>query len=143
LTHPNIQIPRVGKYYSANHGYFNYWDEPTQKSAHSFNRPTTDRAPRPLRYVGSLVADFHRTLLKGGVFFYPEDSKHPNGKLRLMYEASPMAFLAEQAGGKATDGKMRILDKVPPSVHVRTPLIIGSADDVDQVMDMYKEMGKI
>ena len=93
--------------------------------------------------MGSLVADFHRTMLKGGVFFYPEDSKHPRGKLRLMYEANPLAFLAEQAGGKAIDGKNRILEKTPTAIHERTPLIIGSADDVDQVIDVYKQYGKI
>ena len=142
LTHPNIQIPRVGKYYSANHGYYNYWDEATQKAVHSFSRPD-GMPPRSTRYVGSLVADFHRTLLKGGVFFYTEDSKHPNGKLRLMYEAAPMAFLAEQAGGKATDGRMRILEKVPTAIHERTPLIIGSTDDVDQVLEVYRENGKV
>ena len=142
LTHPNIQIPRIGKYYSANHGYFNYWDEATQKAVHSFSRPQ-GYAPRSTRYVGSLVADFHRTLLKGGVFFYPEDSKHPRGKLRLMYEANPLAFLAEQAGGKAIDGKNRILEKTPTAIHERTPLIIGSADDVDQVIDVFKQYGKI
>ena len=141
LTHPNIQIPRIGKYYSTNHGYFNNWDPAIQKAVHSFNRPV-DMPPRSLRYVGSLVADFHRTLLKGGVYLYPEDTKHPRGKLRLMYEASPMAFLAEQAGGKATDGKQRILDIVPSSIHMRTPLIIGSADDVDQVLEIYKAEGK-
>ncbi len=142
LTHPNIQIPRVGKYYSTNHGYFNYWDEATQTAVHSFNRPTHE-APRSMRYVGSLVADFHRTLLKGGIYLYPEDTKHPRGKLRLMYEAAPMAFLAEQAGGKATDGRQRILDIVPTAIHMRTPLIIGSADDVDRVLDIYKEHGKV
>ena len=142
LTHPNIQIPRVGKYYSTNHGYFNYWDEATQTAVHSFNRPTHMK-PRPLRYVGSLVADFHRTLLKGGVYLYPEDATHPKGKLRLMYEAAPMAYLAEQAGGKATDGRQRILDIVPTAIHMRTPLIIGSVDDVDQVLEIYKEKGKV
>ncbi|MBQ9105627.1 MAG: class 1 fructose-bisphosphatase, partial [Mailhella sp.] len=113
-----------------------------QKAVHSFSRPK-GYAPRSTRYVGSLVADFHRTLLKGGVFFYPEDSKHPHGKLRLMYEANPLAFLAEQAGGMAIDGKNRILEKEPTAVHQRTPLIIGSADDVNQVIEVYKEYGKI
>ncbi len=142
LTHPNIQIPPSGKYYSVNHGYYNYWDETVQKAVRLFNRPK-NTPPHSMRYVGSLVADFHRTLLKGGIFLYPEDSNHPHGKLRLMYEAAPMAFLAEQAGGKATDGRMRILEKVPPAIHVRTPLIIGSANDVDMVMDLYREDGRI
>ena len=86
-----------------------------------------------LRYIGSLVADFHRTLLRGGVFLYPPTQKAPEGKLRLLYEANPMAFLAEQAGGAATDGKERILNKIPTSLHERTPLIIGSKLEVERV----------
>ncbi len=86
-----------------------------------------------LRYIGSLVADFHRTLLKGGVFLYPETKKDPKGKLRLLYEANPMAFLAEQAGGRATDGRMRILEKEPADLHERTPLLIGSRGEVERV----------
>jgi fructose-1,6-bisphosphatase I len=87
-----------------------------------------------LRYVGSLVADFHRTLMNGGVFLYPETTDSPNGKLRLLYEANPLAFLAEQAGGKAVDGTERILQKQPQSMHERTPLIIGSSAEVDRVL---------
>jgi fructose-1,6-bisphosphatase I len=82
------------------------------------------------RYIGSLVADFHRTLLKGGVFFYPPTKSHPGGKLRLLYEANPLAFIAEQAGGLATDGKSRVLDVAPQDIHQRTPLVIGSRADV-------------
>jgi fructose-1,6-bisphosphatase I len=88
---------------------------------------------RNARYIGSLVADFHRNLLKGGVFLYPGDKKAPNGKLRLLYEASPLAFIAEQAGGGATDGRRPILDIVPDELHQRTPLVIGSRDDVELI----------
>jgi len=86
------------------------------------------------RYVGSLVADFHRTLIRGGVFIYPGTKKSPEGKLRLLYEANPLAFVAEQAGGTATDGRVRILDKQPRTMHERTPLIIGSTDEVKRVL---------
>ncbi|MDH3369646.1 MAG: fructose-bisphosphatase class I, partial [Gemmatimonadota bacterium] len=92
------------------------------------------------RYIGSLVADFHRNLLAGGVFMYPADSKSPKGKLRLQYEANPLAFIAEQAGGKATDGARRILDIEPEELHQRTPLIIGSTSDVDFVMQTVTEV---
>jgi fructose-1,6-bisphosphatase I len=86
-----------------------------------------------LRYVGALVADFHRILLRGGVFFYPDDAKNPNGKLRLLYEAAPLAFLAEAAGGAATDGRRPILEIVPEELHQRTPLVIGSRSEVLEI----------
>src|SRR5262249_32760519 len=90
------------------------------------------------RYVGSLVADFHRTLLKGGIFLYPPTETHPGGKLRLMYEANPIAFLAEQAGGRATDGRQDILDLRPTALHQRTPLLVGSRDEMDLLMKMLR-----
>ena len=90
------------------------------------------------RYIGSLVADFHRTLLKGGIFLYPPTKSHPKGKLRLLYEANPIAFLAEQAGGLATDGTQRILDIQPDSLHQRTPLIVGSREEVELLQRMVK-----
>src|SRR5690606_13149854 len=93
------------------------------------------------RYIGSLVADFHRNLIAGGVFLYPGDVKNPNGKLRLLYEAAPMAFIAEQAGGSATDGLNRILDIVPDRLHQRTPLVIGARQDVGFVADVLREQG--
>jgi fructose-1,6-bisphosphatase I len=98
----------------------------------------SDEARYGLRYIGSLVADFHRTLLKGGVFLYPPTTEAPNGKLRLLYEANPLAFIAEQAGGAATDGTTRILDKIPTALHERTPLIIGSTEEVERVCAMWK-----
>ena len=96
--------------------------------------------PMSVRYVGSLVADFHRNLIAGGIFLYPGDSKNPNGKLRLLYEAAPMAFIAEQAEGSATDGVERILDIMPSELHQRTPLVIGSRNDVGFVADVLREV---
>ncbi len=132
LSHPDIQIPKSGPYYSVNSVYESYWDEPTKKAVEYFSKSEDDK-PRSARYVGSLVADFHRTLLKGGVYLYPKDTRKPEGKLRLVYEAAPLAFIAEQAGGKATNGTERIMDIKPQHVHQRTPLVIGSAEDVDSV----------
>jgi fructose-1,6-bisphosphatase I len=97
--------------------------------------------PKNSRYIGSLVADFHRNLIAGGIFLYPADTRNPHGKLRLLYEASPMAFIAEQAEGSATDGLNRILDIVPQSLHQRTPLVIGSREDVGFVADALRRAG--
>ena len=95
----------------------------------------TESRPKNSRYIGSLVGDFHRNLISGGIFLYPADNKNVKGKLRLLYEASPMAFIAEQAEGSATDGVRRILDIVPDGLHQRTPLVIGSREDVGYVAD--------
>lgn len=141
LSHPNMQIPTKGAMYSVNCSNYGLWDEATREAVDSFERPSVGE-PHSLRYVGSLVADFHRTMLYGGIFMYPGDTKKPEGKLRLLYEAAPMAFLAEQAGGKATDGVGRILEKTPSHVHERTPLIIGSVDEVDRVSAIYRKHGR-
>lgn len=139
LSHTNMQIPEQGKIYSVNEGNSAYWDRDTAAAIAGFKGEDNPRgAPYSHRYVGSLVADFHRTLLYGGIFMYPVDyksPKHPHGKLRLLCEAAPMAFLAEQAGGAASDGKQRILDIVPESLHARVPLYVGSAKDVAHVVD--------
>src|SRR5262245_34035213 len=128
LSHENIKIPKRGKIYSINEGNVNQWDEGTRKYiAHVKQDNKADRRPYSLRYIGSLVADFHRNLLKGGIFLYPG----PKGKLRLLDEASPLALVVEQAGGSASTGSQRILDIVPESLHQRVPLIIGSTDDVE------------
>ncbi len=136
LSHPDMMIPQSGDYYSVNTSNEPYWDEKTKKAVNYFANPEESAKPYSMRYVGSLVADFHRTLLKGGVFLYPRDTKRPDGKLRIVYEATPLAFLAEQAGGKATDGEKRIMEIKPDSVHQRTPLIIGSTHEVDLVTSM-------
>lgn len=133
LSHPDIMIPERGKIYSANEGNFDKWDAVTQQYIKDL-RSDKERA-YSARYIGSLVADFHRNLLKGGVFLYPGDTKNPRGKLRLMYEAIPLAFVIEQAGGRATDGKQDILDIQPENIHQRVPLIIGSKWEVDTYME--------
>jgi fructose-1,6-bisphosphatase I len=124
LSHPNIRIPS-GKTYSCNEAYSLQWSQPTQDWLHQCKQSGW-RA----RYIGSLVADFHRNLLKGGVFFYPATPTSPGGKLRLLYEGFPLAYLVELAGGSATDGTLPILDKVATSLHDRTPLFIGDTDAV-------------
>jgi fructose-1,6-bisphosphatase I len=130
LSHPNIQTPKKGSIYSINEANATKWDERLQRYIDGLKQPGPDGKLRSARYVGTLVADFHRTLLKGGIFMYPGEKKKPEGKLRLLYECAPMAFLAEQAGGAASDGRQRILEIIPTGLHQRTPLFIGSADDV-------------
>ena len=131
LSHRDIKIPKKGKYYSTNQGNYNTW-EPALKNYVTYLQETDEASGRPfsLRYIGTLVADVHRTLLYGGIFFYPSSQSAPEGKLRLMYECNPMAFIIEQAGGRATTGRRRILDLQPEALHQRVPLFIGSEDDV-------------
>lgn len=129
LTHPNIQMPKKPKFYSVNQGYERYWSREIQEFTSHLQAQNLS-----LRYIGSLVSDFHRNLLGGGIFYYPADTrdpKLPRGKLRLLYEASPLGFLAEQAGGAASDGSEPILDIVPTRLHQRTPLFIGDKALVD------------
>ena len=127
LTNPDMKLPEDGKIYSCNEGNKKNWSSGVQNYVDQ-----AKEKPLSLRYVGSLVADFHRTMLKGGIFFYPSDTKSPNGKLRLLYECAPMALIAEQAGGRASTGSERILDIVPESIHQRIPLVIGSSNMVDE-----------
>ena len=139
LSHENIRIPARGSIYSINEGNEANWHEGTRNWVKWLKTP--DKAngrPYSQRYVGSLVADFHRTLLKGGVFAYPGDKKNKNGKLRLLYEAAPCAMIAEAAGGAASTGKQRILDIPATELHQRVPLIIGSHDDVADAVEMVK-----
>jgi fructose-1,6-bisphosphatase I len=131
LSHPNIRCPDRGGTYSVNEGNFTRWDERMRKWVTWIK--SDDKAqglPYGHRYVGSLVADAHRTLLKGGIFAYPADKKSPGGKLRLLYEANPMAYLFEQAGGTATNGVDAILDLQPKTIHDRTPLVLGSKHEM-------------
>ena len=134
LSHPNITMPKRGKIYSANEGNYPYWKQGTREYIEYLkSERNTRKGPYTSRYIGSLVADFHRNLLKGGIFLYPEDTKDPKkptGKLRILYEANPLAFIAEQAGGYASTGYEPILDIQPTGLHQRVPLIIGSRDDV-------------
>jgi fructose-1,6-bisphosphatase I len=139
LSHENIQIPKRASTYSINEGNASRW-EPRVKAwvDHLKSKNAPGGSPYGLRYVGTLVADFHRTLLRGGVFAYPGDAKAPEGKLRLLYEASPMAFICEAAGGAASTGVKRILDVEPTSLHQRVPLFIGSKEDVELAEQMMK-----
>ncbi len=132
LSHENIRTPAQGKTYSINEGNSGTWVDGVK--AWAIHVKESDKAsgrPYSLRYVGSLVADAHRTLLKGGIFAYPADTKSPEGKLRLVYEANPMAYVFEAAGGAAIDGATSILDVQPKKLHQRTPLVIGSSEDVE------------
>jgi fructose-1,6-bisphosphatase I len=131
LTHENIRIPTQGKYYSINESYCDKWPE---DYARYLARLKTGELGRPYssRFIGSMVADFHRTLLRGGVFIYPPNTDFPEGRLRLLYEANPVSFLAEQAGGRASDGRQRLLDVVPTNIHQRTPLIVGGRIEMEE-----------
>jgi fructose-1,6-bisphosphatase I len=131
LSHENIRVPPRGKLYSVNEGNTSRWDEGVRRYIEHLKAddPASGR-PYSSRYIGSLVSDFHRNLLYGGIFLYPADHKNKQGKLRLLYEAAPLAMVAEQAGGAASDGRRRILDIEPEHLHQRTPLVIGSAEDV-------------
>jgi fructose-1,6-bisphosphatase I len=131
LSHPNIRTPAVGKYYSVNESYYPRWEPRVQAVVKRYKGVDgSDGEAKNSRYIGSLVADFHRNLLAGGVFCYPGDRKSPRGKLRLLYECAPLALICEQAGGYASDGTRPILDIVPTELHQRVPLFIGSKDDV-------------
>jgi fructose-1,6-bisphosphatase I len=136
LTHRDIRIPRQGKIYSINEGNSESWDDATRAFVQQCKKKPN---PKSARYVGSMVADVHRTLLYGGIFCYPGDVKNPDGKLRLLYECNPMAFLIEQAGGKATTGTQRVLDVQPTKLHQRKPIFCGSADDVTMVEQFYQQ----
>jgi fructose-1,6-bisphosphatase I len=136
LSHENIRIPRRGAIYSMNEGNFRRWSPGVRRYVEWLKEddPASHR-PYSSRYVGSLVADVHRTLLYGGIYCYPGDTRNPNGKLRLMYESNPLAYIVEQAGGAATDGIRRVLEVQPTSLHQRTPLYLGSAEDVAIMQD--------
>ncbi len=131
LSHPDIRSPDVGTYYSVNESHWNKWAPGIQRVVGAFKNGDGGRVEaKNARYIGSLVADIHRNLMSGGVFLYPADTISPQGKLRLLYEAAPLAFVVEQAGGAAIDGEHDILDIKPSALHQRTPLIIGSKHDV-------------
>ena len=131
LSHPDIRTPETGRYLSVNDSYEQMWEPQVKQLMRRLRGLEGARKPMSIRYVGSLVADFHRNLLGGGIFCYPSSKQSPKGKLRLLYEANPLAFLVEQAGGSAIDGAHRILDVKATELHQRTPLYIGSKHDVD------------
>ena len=131
LSHPHIRIPEVGRYYSVNESNWNKWNATTQHVVTAFKNGDGPVKSKNARYIGSLVADVHRNLISGGIFLYPGDTRSPQGKLRLLYEGAPLAFVVEQAGGAATDGCRRIMEIAPSDLHQRTPLVIGSRADVE------------
>jgi len=136
LTNPKVRIPDKPKtIYSCNEGNYVLWDEPTK----AYVEKCKNNKPKPYsaRYIGSMVADVHRTLLYGGIFFYPADSKSKDGKLRLLYEAAPMSMIMEQAGGKSTTGTQRVMEIVPKQIHERCPIYIGSTSMVEEVEALY------
>jgi fructose-1,6-bisphosphatase I len=138
LSHPNMRFPSTGGIYSVNEGNYIHFPQGVKNYIKYCQMEEEDR-PYTLRYIGSLVSDFHRNLIKGGIYIYPESSKAPTGKLRLLYECNPMAFLAEQAGGKASDGSTRILDIQPAQLHQRTPFFCGSHEMVTKAETFMKE----
>jgi fructose-1,6-bisphosphatase I len=133
LSHPDMKIPKSGKTYSINEGYYVHFPDGVKKFIKwCQEEDKASNRPYSSRYIGSAVADIHRNLLYGGVFIYPTTSQNPKGKLRLLYECNPLAFIVEQAGGRATDGFKRILEVEPKSLHQRTPFFIGSSDIVEK-----------
>jgi fructose-1,6-bisphosphatase I len=140
LSHENIKTPEDARIYSTNEGNYKYWNQGL-KNYIKYIQDADDRGATPYsaRYIGSMVADIHRNLLYGGIFIYPADIRHPNGKLRLLYECNPMSFLIEQAGGRSIDGSKRILEIQPHKLHQRVPIYIGSKNAVDMVERFIKE----
>lgn len=139
LSHPDIKFPESGKIYSVNHGNFFQYDEGVRNYITICQKKDkTNGGPYTQRYIGSMVADVHRNLIKGGIFMYPGTLDKPKGKLRLMYECNPFAFITEVAGGKATNGKERILDIMPTDLHQRSPFFAGSMKMMEELETYYK-----
>jgi len=140
LSHPNIKCPDLGKLYSVNHGNFFQYDEPVRKYINACQQKNkTNGGPYTQRYIGSMVSDVHRNLIKGGIFMYPGTTDKPKGKLRLLYECNPFAFIMEIAGGMATNGKIRILDIQPTELHERTPFFVGSKLMMEELNSYIEE----
>lgn len=138
LSHPNVKIPDTNPIISFNEANIERWDEPMRKTVKAWREGTGASGTRySSRYVGSMVGDVHRTLLYGGVFGYPADTKNKTGKLRLLYEGAPMSFIMEQAGGLATTGTERVMEITPDFVHQRVPIIMGSPNEIQEVLDAY------
>jgi len=141
LTDPNMKVPARGKIYSINEGYANNWDPAIKEYVESRKNPPNGKA-YGARYVGSMVADVHRTLKYGGIFMYPATKDAPQGKLRLLYECNPMSLIMEQAGGLASNGKISVLDIQPTKLHERAPIFLGSKDDVNDVLAIIEKHSK-
>ena len=142
LSHPQMQFPKQGTIYSVNEGNYIHFPQGIKNYIKYCQMEEEDR-PYTSRYIGSLVSDFHRNMIKGGIYLYPPSSKNPSGKLRLLYECNPMAFIAEQASGKASDGIQRILDIQPTELHQRVPFVCGSSTMVDKVEDFMRASLKV
>ncbi|XP_038072013.1 fructose-1,6-bisphosphatase 1-like [Patiria miniata] len=142
LTERNIRIKPRGKIYSINEGYTELWADAIKEYVESKKKTTEERAAYGSRYIGSMVADMHRTLVYGGIFLYPAHKKSPKGKLRLFYESNPMAYIVEHAGGLATTGEENILDIQPTSIHQRCPVIMGSSEDVKDFLAIVEKHKK-
>lgn len=140
LSHPDVKMPETGRMYAMNEGNINICEEGIKEYIETYCQQTQPGHARPYsgRYIGSLVADFHRNLIKGGIYIYPDTSVDPEGKLRLLYECNPLAFIAEQTGGLATDGRNRIMSISPGRLHQRVPFFIGSKKMVEQAMSFLK-----
>jgi fructose-1,6-bisphosphatase I len=142
LSHPRIKIPAPPKYFSVNLGYQMYWSKGVQRYTEYLQGREGGVKGLSLRYIGTLVSDFHRNLLAGGVFYYPADTKDPkkpHGKLRLLYECAPLSFIAEQAGGASSDGRQRVMDIPPESLHQRTPIFVGNRDLVEKAEEFIRQ----
>jgi fructose-1,6-bisphosphatase I len=143
LSKPDVKIPEESSIMSFNEANFDKWDEPMKQIVKGWREGTGKSGKRfSSRYIGSMVGDVHRTLLYGGVFGYPSDTKNPNGKLRLLYEGAPMSFIMEQAGGLSTTGRQRVMEIIPEVVHQRIPVIMGSKKDVKEVIEAYEAYDK-
>lgn len=138
LTHRNMRIKPRGKIYSINEGYAQHWYDPVTEFIKRKKFPETGK-PYGARYIGSMVADVHRTLCYGGIFSYPATKESPKGKLRLLYECNPMAYIITQAGGMAVTGIDNVLDVIPESIHQRSPIFLGSTEDVQELVDCFKK----
>ncbi len=143
LSHPDMKVPKTGAIYSINEGnYVHFPDGVKEYIKYCQTEDAATKRPYSSRYIGSLVADFHRNLLKGGIYMYPATAKSPKGKLRLLYECNPLAWIIEQAGGKASDGNNRILEIQPTSLHQRTPYFVGSSEMVKMAEDHISKFGQ-
>mmetsp|Transcript_10354 Transcript_10354/g.15234 ORF Transcript_10354/g.15234 Transcript_10354/m.15234 type:complete len:415 (+) Transcript_10354:206-1450(+) len=143
LSKPNVKIPEESSIISFNEANLENWDEPMKETLKKWREGTGKSGKKfSSRYIGSMVGDVHRTLLYGGVFGYPADTKNPSGKLRLLYEGAPMSFIMEQAGGIATTGTQRVMEIAPEAVHQRVPIVMGSKNDVEEVLEAYADWKK-
>ncbi|HMP93029.1 MAG TPA: class 1 fructose-bisphosphatase, partial [Phnomibacter sp.] len=144
LSHPDIKCPEHGKFYSANYGNFGKYSKGVQQYLEGCENKTKEQGgPYTQRYIGSMVADIHRNLIKGGIFMYPGTTDKPNGKLRLLYECNPLAFIVEKAGGLATNGQQRVLDVQPSHLHQRSPLFIGSRLMMEELQQVQEEVHEV